>query len=86
MSRILRSSGEYLGNGKKPAKGANILKNIWNEYRDNLKKLVYDELLESHITEGKIRHQLEETLKEHGFRMNSLGEWEKQDQCCPIRR
>jgi len=49
------------------------------EYQENLKKLTYDELLESHTHEGKLRYQLEETLKKHGFLMNSLGEWE-QDQ------
>lgn len=55
------------------------LKNILDEYRENLKKFTYDELLESHIHEGKTRYHLEETLKRHGFIMNSLGEWE-QDQ------
>lgn len=49
---------------------------MWDKYQDDLKKLSYQELLDSHLIEGKMRWDLEQTLIKFGFRLNERGEYE----------
>lgn len=49
---------------------------MWDNYLDDLKKLSYQELLDSHLMEGKMRWNLEQTITKLGFRLNEQGEYE----------
>jgi hypothetical protein len=49
---------------------------MWDKYLEDLSKLSYQELLDSHIREGKMRWNLEQTLTKLGFQLNEHGEYE----------